>query len=140
MKRKSIILFSLLITCLTGFSQNEEIKVVIDNIRDDQGTIWVALHKPGEEFMKERYKWFQLPAKKGKLIGTFADVPPGTYGISVMHDANNNREVDKNAIGIPQEGVGFSNDAMGRFGPPDFKKVAFEVPKQKELVIRMKYM
>jgi uncharacterized protein (DUF2141 family) len=130
----------ILMATISAVAQNQEIKVIIDNVKDDQGTLWVALHKPAEDYMKERFMFIQLTPIKGRVSGAFTDVPPGIYAISVLHDANNNKVVDKNSIGIPLEGVGFSNDAMGRFGPPEFKKVAFEVPKQKELVITMKYM
>jgi uncharacterized protein (DUF2141 family) len=136
----------LMLSCLgllpvaTLVAQDQEIKVSINNVRDDIGTVWVALHLPAEEYMKDRYMWFKVPAQKGNVSGIFKDVPDGTYAISVMHDFNNNRELDKNAFGIPQEGFGFSNDAMGRFGPPDFKKASFEVPNQKEVIIKMRYM
>ena len=132
------ILGLLLVTALTV--QGQEIKVVVNNVKDDTGTVWVALHTPAEEYMKERYMWFKVSAQKGTVSGVFKDVPNGNYAISVMHDFNNNRELDKNAFGIPQEGFGFSNDAMGRFGPPDFKKASFEVPKRKEVIIKMRYM
>ena len=129
-----------LFPAISLIAQGQEIKVSINNVKDDTGTIWVALHLPAEEYMKERFMWFKVAAQKGSIDGIFKDVPDGTYAISVMHDFNNNRELDKNAFGIPQEGFGFSNDAMGRFGPPDFKKAAFKVPEQKEVVIKMRYM
>jgi uncharacterized protein (DUF2141 family) len=74
------------------FSQEREIKVIINNVRDDVGTVWVALHQPGEEYMKVRYMWFKVQAQKGTVSGIFKDVPDGTYEISIMHDFNNNRE------------------------------------------------
>lgn len=134
----------MVIICLSAairlLAQGKEIKVVINNVKNDTGTIWVALHQPADEYMKERYMWFKVDAQKGTVSGVFKDVPIGTYAISVMHDFNNNRELDKNVLGIPQEGFGFSNDAMGRFGPPDFKKASFDVPERKEVVIKMRYM
>lgn len=140
-RRNALILLTLgLLPAISLIAQGQEIKVSINNLKDDTGTIWVALHLPGEEYMKERFMWFKVPAQKGSVSGVFKDVPDGVYAISVMHDFNNNRELDKNAFGIPQEGFGFSNDAMGRFGPPAFKKAAFEVPKQKEITIKMRYM
>lgn len=123
-----------------GLVAQQEIKVKITDIKNDVGTVWVALHKPAEEYMKERFMWFKVEAKKGFIDGVFKDVPDGTYAISVMHDFNNNRELEKNMLGMPTEGFGFSNDAMGRFGPPDFKKASFEFSKQKEIVIKMRYM
>lgn len=136
-----ILLALLLVSISTAsFSQNQDIKIVIDNVRDADGTMWVALFNSEEQFLKERFRSLKLTAQKGQVVGAFENVPPGNYAISVLHDTNNNREVDKNAIGMPTEGVGFSNNVMGRFGPPDFKKASFEFPEQKEVVIKLKYM
>ena len=134
----AVALFLLLSTPLPG--QNQDIKVVIESVRDSEGTLWVALFNSEDQFLKERFRSLKLAPQKGKLAGVFENIPPGQYAISVLHDTNNNKVVDKNAIGIPVEGVGFSNNVMGRFGPPDYKKVVFEFPAQSEIVIKMKYM
>ena len=108
-------------------------------MKDEQGIVWVALYDSKDHFMKEQFKFVKLQAMKGKLVAIFPDLQPGTYAISVMHDSNSNKVLDTNAIGMPKEGFGFSNDAMGRFGPPDFKDASFEHSAPKELVINLKY-
>jgi uncharacterized protein (DUF2141 family) len=45
--------------------------------------------------------------------------------VSVFHDENSNGKIDRNFMGIPKEGVGASNDAEGRFGPPKFDDARF---------------
>lgn len=57
----------------------------------------------------------------------FSDVPPGIYGISVIHDRNDNGELDTNIFGIPGEGFAFGNNAMGMFGPPSFEKASVKI-------------
>jgi uncharacterized protein (DUF2141 family) len=47
------------------------------------------------------------------------------YVVIVYHDVNGNRELDRRLLGIPKEPVGVSNDARGRFGPPDFDAASF---------------
>ena len=46
----------------------------------------------------------------------FGDVKPGNYAVMVMHDENDNGSLDKNFLGMPTEGYGFSNnpDVMRR--------------------------
>ncbi|WP_317168907.1 DUF2141 domain-containing protein [Lunatibacter salilacus] len=39
----------------------------------------------------------------------------------------NQGKLRTNALGIPRDGFGFSNDTMGTFGPPSFEKAAFKV-------------
>jgi hypothetical protein len=63
----------------------------------------------------------------------FTNLSYGRYGISLYHDENANGKMDKNLMGIPKEADGFSNNAKGFFGKPDFKfdraagKYAFDV-------------
>ena len=40
----------------------------------------------------------------------FEDVTPGTYAVVVLHDENDNRQCDRNRLGIPLEGYGVSNN------------------------------
>lgn len=63
----------------------------------------------------------------GAATCIFEAVPPGRYAVGVYHDANGNRRMDKNFLGIPSEAYCFSEGAKGRRGPPDFSKAAFEV-------------
>jgi len=121
------------------FAQEQNIKVIIENVKDEQGSILIALYNSEAHYMKERFRELKLAAHKGQVSGVIENVPAGTYAISVMHDANDNLQLDTNAMGIPIEGFGFSNNAMGMFGPPAYKKVVFDFPKQKEIVIKMKY-
>jgi uncharacterized protein (DUF2141 family) len=43
----------------------------------------------------------------------------------VIHDENMNGKLDTNALGIPTEGCGFSNDARAWFGAPSFSAASF---------------
>ena len=55
----------------------------------------------------------------------FADIPPGTYALAVIHDENSNGKLDTNWLGIPTEGYGFSNDAKALLGAPSFAAASF---------------
>jgi uncharacterized protein (DUF2141 family) len=56
---------------------------------------------------------------------TVEDVPHGTYAVRLYHDEDDDSELDTNMFGVPQEAFGFSNDARGSMGPPDFEEAAF---------------
>ena len=66
------------------------------------------------------------------------ELPAGTYAISLFHDENNNRDFDLNPVGIPTESFGFSNNPKISFGPPKYKKAAFQLNSDKTLTIKMK--
>nr|WP_245817423.1 DUF2141 domain-containing protein [Hydrococcus rivularis] len=51
---------------------------------------------------------------------TFENLQPGSYAVAVLHDANNDGEANRNALGIPVEGFGFSRNPVIRTGPPKF--------------------
>ena len=70
---------------------------------------------------------------------TFSDIKPGNYAVSVLHDENQNKDLDLNKLGIPKEGYGFSNNVMGVIGPPSFRKARFRVPAgNSAITIKMK--
>ena len=50
------------------------------------------------------------------------DVPYGSYAVSVLHDENKDGELNTGLLGIPQEGIGFSNDPRIIKGTPSFEK------------------
>lgn len=58
---------------------------------------------------------------------TFADLPPGRYGIMAYHDRNGDGRLNTLPVGLPTEPYGFSNGARAAFGPPSWRAAAFEV-------------
>jgi uncharacterized protein (DUF2141 family) len=66
-----------------------------------------------------------FPIANGQAIETF-QVPPGRYGAVVIHDENSNMKLDRNFLGIPKEGFGFSNNPRVIFSAPSFQ--AAELP------------
>ncbi len=122
------------------FSQNHSMVVVIKNVKEPKGKVSVALFNREDDFMGKSLVSQSTVAKSGEVQITFENVIPGDYAISVMHDANENNELDSNAFGIPKEGFGFSNDAMGVFGPPSYEKAKFSFSGESKVAITLKYM
>lgn len=68
------------------------------------------------------------PVSGGGAETVFSGVRPGRYAIMAYHDRNGDGRLNTNAVGLPQEPYGFSNDARGPFGmPPGWRGAAFEV-------------
>ena len=68
-----------------------------------------------------------------KLIGSdeivfAAELPPGDYAATVLHDENKNNSMDTNLIGIPTEGYGVTNNPKPRFRAAKFKEAIFNLP------------
>ncbi len=80
-----------------------------------------------------------IPAAQAKQIA-FADLAPGTYALSLIHDENSNGKLDTRLI-IPREGFGFSRNPMITFGPPSFSAAAFKIaPGLNSQSVKVKYM
>lgn len=120
-------------------SVGQDLEVVITNIRDNEGILMVGLFNTEATFMKVPWKGEKLKSKIGTTTVVIHDLPPGAYAISAIHDTNENGKLDANFMGIPKEGIGFSNDAMGLFGPPSFEKALFKFPAQRKLSLSIKY-
>ena len=119
--------------------QSQTLTVVVRGVRNNKGMVRVALYNSEKDFMKKILHSKSEKAKSGEVQIVLGDIPPGTYAISVVHDANENGEMDSNSMGIPKEGFGFSNNAMRMFGPPSFEEAKFVWDGQKKMEINLKY-
>ena len=100
--------------------------VTVANVRNDKGTVRVAACTQ-RTFTKETCE--HIGSAKAKPGGTVVrlDVPPGTWAVQAYQDENDNGKIDTNFLGLPTEGIGFSNDAPMRMGPPSFGDAAFQL-------------
>ena len=145
---KLLVLFCLFIfvsfsTLAQNASQSGKIKIKVTDLKSERGSILVSLFNSDEGFPSD--KDAPLLTRKIEINNTtvaleFENIPFGTYAISIMHDENENEELDTNFIGIPKEGVGVSNNAMRSFGPPKFEDCKFKLnTKELALTIKMHY-
>ncbi len=66
---------------------------------------------------------------------------PGYYAVAVYHDANADRNFNRNLIGLPTEGFGFSNDAPTPVGLPAFSAVRFKADGAETTIhIKLRYL
>ncbi len=69
-----------------------------------------------------------LPIPTGaKQMTIQAELPPGTYAVSVYEDLNDNHRLDHNFLGIPREPVGVSGSPRSHDGPPHFDACSFHL-------------
>ena len=104
-----------------------DLTVTVDHVRSDRGAILAALYDSEASFMKQPLAraTFKVKAATGEVQYVFHDLPAGKYALTAFHDENANGQLDKNLIGIPKEGYGFSN-SKGAAKPPAFSQAAFE--------------
>ncbi len=127
--KKFALLLGLALIGFTSTAQDASgatVTVTIENVLSDGGTILAGLHTT-DTFMKGvGVSNAMAPAVKGEVTLTFENVEPGTYAIMVMHDANDNKQMDMDSNGIPQESYATSGE-MNMYGPPSFENSKFEL-------------
>ncbi len=119
------------------------IVIELDRIESAKGSIQISLFANSDGFPDD---WEKAFTSKSVAVTDnlkeirLEDIPFGTYGIALIHDENENYELDTNFFGVPKEGYGFSNNARGRFGPPDYSDAEFTLETERlVLQIEMKY-
>ncbi len=114
----------------TVFGQSASLEVIVTNIREVKGSIRASVFNEKSSFLKKEYQGKVAKVNGESMTLSFENLPAGEYALSVIHDENENGELDSNFMGIPKEGFGFGNNALGRFGPPDFEKTVVKVTKE----------
>jgi len=116
--------------------------VRVRGLTNDRGRVAVALFSTAESFpdQKRAVAGHLAKIEKGRAAVRFVGLRPGVYAVAVLHDENENDEMDFNFLGMPLEGYGFSNDASATFGPPSFQAASFRLqPRNSFIPIRMRY-
>ncbi len=104
-----------------------DLTIQINDVKSSEGSLMVALYNSADSFLKKPLTAVQtLATKEGKSV-VVKDLPAGEYALVVYHDVNQNGKMDKNMLGIPTEDYAFSNNAMGKMGPPTFDAAKFQV-------------
>jgi uncharacterized protein (DUF2141 family) len=124
---RSIVLALLLLTVLPALAV--PLTVTIEHVRNDRGDIRLSVFASAEEWpshssMKDDYV---VPAHAGSVVFKL-DLPPGIYAINGFHDENRNKKLDRTALGIPEEGYFFSNNAKPFLSAPSFDAAKFTLP------------
>jgi uncharacterized protein (DUF2141 family) len=119
-----------------------ELRITVEGIRSSHGTILIGLYDSLETFTRaielsdkdgflndpNRFAAVALRANVAmRSAVVLTNLAPGSYAIILFHDENGNGKLDKNALGVPTEPYGFSNNVQGFLGPPAYKEAVMEI-------------
>ena len=118
------------------------VNVTVTGIRSSAGKLRVQLYRATRADWLEKGRWLnriELPARAGSMTVCMPVPGPGSYGIGVRHDVNDNGETD-----LTQDGGGASNNPsfnVFNLGKPSYDKAAFSVAGGvRSITITMRYM
>lgn len=119
------------------------VSAVVGPLRNAKGSVGCRLFKSSAGFPEAASGTIdrRVAAGSGTVRCVFGDLPPGTYAVSVIHDENDNRRLDKNFLGIPTEGYGVSNNHTYAMSAPRWEESKFVVERGKDvsLAIGLRY-
>ena len=139
------LLFLLSVFYLPSTLLGYDLRVIVIGLKNNHGMVQVSLYnKEGTIPDKEVNRYYKTKritiANSKKIITVFHNLPKGRYAVSVFHDENSNRKVDKGFF-MPIEGVGLSNfKKISLFHLPSFKNASFDLDRNKTVMVKMIYL
>jgi uncharacterized protein (DUF2141 family) len=104
-----------------------KLSITVTGARNGDGVVRCALFNSPTAFPKIGQEWRGViaPIRAGAATCVFSGVPAGTYAVAFFHAERNETQLTTGMFGKPQQGYGFSNNATGSFGPPNFNAASF---------------
>jgi uncharacterized protein (DUF2141 family) len=116
----------------------------VTGIRSAKGKIILNVFKDNAGYNDEKpYKTLSFDKNamvNGNTLTVSVKLEPGVYGFTMVDDENGNGKIDKNFIGMPKEGFGFSNFFMEKMKKPTFDEFKVDLTSSHKIDIRVKYM
>lgn len=148
---KQLLLFALVsisLFALASFNHQKgetySLTVEVKELQNSKGVVQFALYNRDGTIPDEHYKKcckiLKEKIQNGTSKVTFSNLPVGKYAVNILHDENENGEIDKRFI-LPIEGVGFSNyQSIGLTNRPNFSKASFELNIDKIIAVKVIYL
>jgi uncharacterized protein (DUF2141 family) len=110
MKSTAALLVSLLVLLPAG-ADAAALTVTIEDIEVGSGHLMILVEASAEGWNGREVEAarISLPARQGSVSHVFDGLAPGDYAVQVLHDENDNGDLDS-FLGIPTEGYGFSRN------------------------------
>lgn len=139
----SLVLNFIFLILLSGASQNTGIiDLHTQGAKSDEGVVRILVFNSEKGYPDKpelAVKSFSIKVVNRKSFIRIENLKPGKYAISVIHDADENGELNTNPFGYPLEKYGFSNNAKAYFSAPAFSKAAFELKNEvKNITIQLR--
>ena len=117
----------MLLALAAGPVRAATLEVMVEGVRNARGDIRVAVCSE-RTFLEATCEHVgHAPAHAGVVTVRVDGVTPGVWAAQAFQDENGDRKINRNVFGLPTEGIGFSNNARFRFGPPRFGDAAFRL-------------
>jgi uncharacterized protein (DUF2141 family) len=107
------------------------LRIRVDGFRNTKGNLGTVVFRSSDgwpENLEKSFRHGPAPIDPGTKTGVAEwKLPPGDYGIAVIHDENSNHHLDRNFLGVPKEGFGFANNPHVLLSAPPIKDALVHV-------------
>ncbi|MDE0931056.1 MAG: DUF2141 domain-containing protein [Halioglobus sp.] len=108
--------------------------VEISGLKDASGNVYIAVYDSDSTWLSDEMVLNQkvviADALDGDLVRTELLLPLGDYALSVFYDQDGDGKLKTNFIGMPKEPIALSNNAVAKFGPPEYDDAVFSLGAQ----------
>jgi len=133
--KRIIILFTFLIIFSNCSFAQITLRIEIEGLHNNTGNLMLQLFDENEKIITQEMGQI----RDSISIFSIQNLKPGKYAVRYYQDENLNGEMETNLVVKPTEGYGFSNNVIGKFGPPPFEKWIFELKENKKLQLKITY-
>lgn len=107
------------------------LRIRVDGFRNTKGNLGTVVFKTSDGWPENLEKAFRhgpapIDASTRNALAEWK-LPPGDYGVAVIHDENSNHHLDRNFLGIPKEGFGFANNPRVLLSAPAMRDALVHV-------------
>lgn len=128
----------------TLLNLNPNLVVEIEGLKNQNGQVCASLFASSKGFPGEDDKVIKrqcIPASQNPMTITFDQLKTGSYAVVIMHDENQDDQFNRDVMGLPLEGFGFSQNPEVIDRAPKFGEcVVFVAGAQTKSKINLKYM
>mgnify|MGYP002778230153 CR=1 FL=1 len=125
-------------------SLSGNLTVEIDSFRNREGQVCASLFASSQGFPNNRKNVVQRQCHKitsVPLTVNFRNLKAGNYAVAIIHDTNGDGTLNRNDIGMPIEGYGFSRNPEIRTAAPKFNDAAvFIAGPNTSVQVQLKYL
>lgn len=107
------------------------VTITIAGAASDNGNMMVAIYEDAGSFNDPDNAALlkSLELSEGTaVLAVPSEMLPARMAVTAYHDENGDGELNRNQFGIPTERYGFSRDARGLTGPPEFDQAVLDRP------------
>ncbi|MEA5598562.1 DUF2141 domain-containing protein [Rivularia sp. UHCC 0363] len=118
--------------------------VAIKGIENQKGQVCLRIYENESGFPLGNSSEAKSQCTKitgNSLKQEFTGLKRGTYAVAVIDDQNGDTKLNRDFLGIPEEGFGISNNptVSVKTGTPKFESASFSLTQNQTIEIEMKY-